>query len=249
LEHGQRGYCAGKRKRGGKRCGRRWEVKSLVKDPRGNIVRRRYYEKEIGVVGDEDNMGETISRWSRHINAQVYRLFPDRIVGRVLDVGCNIGMMSLLIAKDPAVTSVVGVDVNCEAIEAAGRYATFLGDDKCEFWVDDFTIPTMLPPESFDSVVTFHTLEHIYPEDLPEFMANLNFVLREGGVVLVSIPFMRNYWDDGHKSVFDVRRLRELFVEHGFVAEQVFSRYKGMRGYDGKILTGLFVKGGGGKSD
>lgn len=216
-----------------------------MRDPRGNVVRRRYYEKEIGVVGDEDDMGETVSRWSRHVNAQVYHLFPGRIVGRVLDIGCNIGMMSFLVAKDPAVTSVVGADVLYKAVEAAGRYATFLGDDKCEFRVVDFTLPTTLLAESFDSAVTFHTLEHIYPEDLPQFMANLNLVLREGATVLVSIPLMRNYWDAGHKSLFDAGLLRELFVEYGFVAERVFSKYKGMRGYDGKVLTGLFVKGKG----
>lgn len=214
----------------------------MFEDPRGNIVRQRYYEKETGVVGDETNMAETLRRWWNHANARMYRLFPGRITGRVLDIGCNAGMMSLLIAKDPAVSSVTGVDVLYEAVDAAERYKAFVGDTKCHFRVMDFTLQVPLDSESYESAVTFHTLEHIYPRDLPAFMTNLYDVLKPWGKVLISIPYMASYWDPGHKTIFDVKKLRELFSGYGFVAESVTCRYPGVSTYDDKILTGLFVR-------
>ena len=188
-----------------------------------------------------------LERWWKHINAQVYHFYPGRIVGRVIDVGCGVGAMSLLVAQDPAVSYVLGLDVSYEAIAAAERFRERLGESKVEFQIADFTIPTTLPAESFDSAMSFHTLEHIYPEDLDQFMANLNAVLKPGATVLISIPHLRNYYDPGHKSFFDVASLRTLFVTHGFTPEEVYSTYEGRRvtsNYDGKILTGLFHKGG-----
>lgn len=196
-----------------------------------------YAHKECYIVGDEEHMQDTIDFWWSHINAKVYRRYQEHFAGRICDIGCNIGMSSLLAAKDPRVRQVVGVDIYDKAIEAAHRYARFAElDDKVEYIAHDFTEGrSCLRTESFDSVISFHALEHIYPEDLDMFVAHLRRILKMDGKVLISIPYMRNYDSPEHASYFNKYALRVLFNGHGFDILDVCV----LNGID---LVGLFVK-------
>lgn len=200
-------------------------------------VKVPYAHKECYVIGDESRMQNTIDFWWGHINAKVYERYQEHFVGRICDIGCNIGMSSLLAANDPRVRQVVGVDIYDKAIEAAHRYARFAGlDDKVEYIVHDFTEGrSCLGTESFDSVISFHALEHIYPDDLDMFVAHLRRILKMCGKVLISIPYMYSYDSPEHASYFNKSTLRILFNGHGFDILDI-------RVLNDVDLVGLFVK-------
>lgn len=211
------------------------------------MTKAPYLHKEHYVFGDEACMQNTIDYWWNHINAKEYERFQEHFAGRICDIGCNIGMSSLFAARDPKVKQVVGVDVYDGAIEAARRYASFAKlDDKVTFIVQDFTLEcSQLEAESFDGAISFHVLEHIYPEDLDLFTTNLWRILKVGGKVLISIPFMRNYNSPEHVTYFDKDTLHALFTKNGFDVLDIHltdgEARKECEGLD-NILTGLFVK-------
>jgi len=196
-----------------------------------------YLHRECYILGDEDNMQGTIDYWWNHVNAREYRRFQEHFTGRICDIGCNIGMSSLLAASSPDVQQVVGVDIYDKAIETARRYALFAKlDSKVVYVEQDFTLEcNQLETESFDGAISFHVLEHIYPEDLDPFMANLWRILKWGGKVLISIPYGRNYNSPEHVNYFDMDTLSILFTKNGFDVLDICVII-------GTILTGLFVK-------
>lgn len=201
-----------------------------------------YLHKECHVIGDEKRMQDTIDYWWNHVNGREYERFREHFAGRICDIGCNIGMSSLLAANDPNVQQVVGVELYDKAVEAARRYASFAKlDHKIMYIVQDFTLGcAQLEAESFDGVISFHVLEHIYSEDLDSFMRNLWRILKVGGKVLISIPYMYNHNSPEHVSFFNEDALRALFVKYGFNVLDI--GLTSARGGCDDILTGLFVK-------
>ena len=206
-----------------------------------------YLHKECYVRGDENRMQDTIDYWRNHHTAREYMLFQEYFAGRICDIGCNIGMSTLLVADDPKVSQVVGVDIFPKAIEAARRYAQFAKlDHKVEYIAQDFTLDcSQLETESFDGVVSFHTLEHIYPEDLDMFVTNLRRILKVGGNALICIPNDSAFDSPEHVNYFDLDALRALFVKHGFDVLDLYVTDNGVAdhaGWETAVLTGVFIK-------
>jgi len=202
----------------------------------------------VDVVNNENaTMQDTIDWWWEHHTAREYRLHQEHFTGRICDIGCNIGMTTLLAAEDPNVSQVVGVDIFPAAMDAARRYAQFAKlDHKVTYITQDFTLDcSRLEAGSFDGVVSFHTLEHIYPEDLDAFVLNIRHILKVGGKVLMCIPHKCAFDSPQHVSYFSEHALRALFVEHGFEVLELYVTDSGVVDYAGwetAVLTGLFVK-------
>ena len=98
----------------------------------------------------------------------------------VLDAGCGVGYGSAVLAE--RAVRVVAVDLDPGAVEyARTRYAaanvTFLQGD---------VTALELPDDSFDTVCSFETLEHL--SDAGAYLAEMRRVLRAGGTFLVSTP-------------------------------------------------------------
>jgi len=97
---------------------------------------------------------------------------------RVLDLGCNNGYGSELLAREAA--HVTGVDVSERSIAAARRRCPRL-----EFLlVDGVTLP--FPDASFDAVFSFQVIEHI--DDPAPYLAEIRRVLRPDGVAVLTTP-------------------------------------------------------------
>jgi len=67
----------------------------------------------------------------------------------------------------------------------------------------------------FDSIITNQVLEHVFNPDV--FILEVNRVLKDGGILLISIPFI---WDE-HEQPYDYARyssfgLKYLLENHGF---------------------------------
>jgi cyclopropane fatty-acyl-phospholipid synthase-like methyltransferase len=156
-------------------------------------------------------------------------------------------MSTLLAARDPMVSQVVGVDIFPGAMEAARRYARFAElDHKVVYIAHDFTLECdQLEPESFDGVISFHTLEHIYPEDLDAFVVNIRRILMPGGKVLICIPHKCAFDSPEHVSYFSTHALHALFVKHGFDVLELHVTDSGVADHvlwKTAVLTGLFIK-------
>lgn len=117
--------------------------------------------------------------------------------GRILDVGCG----SKPYRKYFDTVEYVGLEIG----DRQKPHADYYYDGKV-FPFDDST---------FDSVLTSQVLEHVFNPS--EFLAEINRVLKDGGSLLLTVPFV---WDE-HEQPFDYARyssfgLRYLLEEHGF---------------------------------
>ena len=109
-------------------------------------------------------------------------LFASRYVENkdVLDIASGEGFGSYILSQ--AAKSVQGVDISSEAVDNANKLyqASNLSYQigSCQ------KIP--FPDNSFDIVVSFETLEHIYEQE--EFLAEVKRVLRPSGKFIISTP-------------------------------------------------------------
>jgi SAM-dependent methyltransferase len=145
----------------------------------------------------------------------------DRVSGVVLDVGCG---MKPYCSLFPSAASYIGCDWPPEP--GTPTAADVLAD------------AAVLPFRSgtFDAVLCTEVLEHLpRPE---QCMAELSRVLRDGGTLLITTPFL--YWL--HEQPRDFYRytphaLRYLAEEHGLTVEHI-----GRRGGAGAVLVDLTSK-------
>lgn len=108
----------------------------------------------------------------------------------VLDVGCSIGSFAYSI-KDK-VKSLVGIDIENEAIECAQAYVDYKNYSNLKFFVDDainFEKTKLSYSSSFDLIILKDVVEHI--SNLNNFsimINNLTTLLRPGGIIFIECP-------------------------------------------------------------
>jgi len=114
--------------------------------------------------------------------------------GRVLEIGCGLGMLALELAREGM--DVTGVDLSPDSIEVAERYKDenpFVdGMGNLTYRCED-VMKLEFEPESFDSVVFFRSLHHM-PE-LKPLLAHVHRWLKDDGNLLVSEP-IRSHFDE-----------------------------------------------------
>ncbi|MFM0029584.1 glycosyltransferase [Paraburkholderia madseniana] len=141
----------------------------------------------------------------------------------VLDVACGEGYGSAILARMGK--SVTGVDISSDAVaHASGQYAhvqnlSFLHGSASE-------LP--LPDASFDAVVSFETIEHLFEQE--EMLSEIHRVLKPGGFLILSSPNKKVYSDDrNYRNEFHVKEL--YFDELDRLVKRHFAkvRYYGQR--------------------
>jgi SAM-dependent methyltransferase len=130
------------------------------------------------------------------------RKFKDLINGCVLDVGCGSKPYQ---SEFKNAIQYIGLD-----IEVSGHNHQ---NEKIDVFYDGINIP--FNNESFDSVVSFEVLEHIFHPGI--LLKEINRVLKPNGFFLLTTPFI---WDE-HEQPFDYARytsfgLRHILKENGF---------------------------------
>lgn len=100
----------------------------------------------------------------------------------LLDVGCGIGLLDLLIANK----DIVGVDIDRKNIIEARRIrkTTKLGPNRIHTLVADLHFPPF--KEKFDLVICSEVLEHLTYDK--RALAALLSVINEGGLLLITLP-------------------------------------------------------------
>jgi SAM-dependent methyltransferase len=135
----------------------------------------------------------------RGLHEALLRLLPE-LQGEVLDVGCGSKPYRSLVAA----TRYVGLDYDTPLRRAAGV---------ADVYYDGGIFP--LPDADFDGALCTQVLEHVFTPEA--FLNEINRVLRPGGVLVLTVPFV---WDE-HEQPHDFGRyssfgLRALLERAGF---------------------------------
>lgn len=180
---------------------------------------------------------EGTGSWQNHSNANILGSYSEHIFGDVLDVGCNTGGVTYWLHVNENVKSITGVDINHKVEEIFNKHMKDL-PIKVEFVACNY-IENCLQDRKFDTVISFHTLEHIYPDDAGKFAANIARNLKTGGKFVTSIPYDRGYEDEHHHAFYDELSLKTLMESAGLKCIECFNDKRWKENY---LLTGLFEK-------
>lgn len=196
--------------------------------------RKTYEEKESYVTRNSNP-----SDWKQHANYKIMEehshLFKNSVCA---DLGCNHGACTLL-AHDFEPLWIDGYDINRNALKTARETTTAMGVTKNTRFVPTNLKQIPVDSDSYDTIMTFHTLEHIYPDDVKEVVQEMFRILKAGGHVLISIPYKDNYGDPCHVAFYDENTLRVLFEDCGFVT---LTCMEDNRWAEKGLLTALFRK-------
>jgi SAM-dependent methyltransferase len=134
----------------------------------------------------------------RELHRALVRLLP-RLQGEILDVGCGTKPYRSLVQA----TRYVGLDYDTPALREAAI---------ADLFYDGGRFP--LADGSFDGALCTQVLEHVFNPE--EFLRELCRVLRPGGVLVLTVPFV---WDE-HSQPYDFGRytsfgLRALLERSG----------------------------------
>jgi SAM-dependent methyltransferase len=135
----------------------------------------------------------------RHIER--YAIVRQFVYGRVADCACGVGYGTHLLAKNPDVTRIYGVDAEPNAIRHAQRE---FGGDRIEFVHGDLASVTL---PDIDCLVSLETIEHLHdPRVLNAFAERCG--VRE---VIVSFPSKKtthynahHHWDLTQQDVLEM---------------------------------------------
>ncbi len=178
-------------------------------------------------------------QWRGHINSMVLTQFRSCLRGVVVDLGCNHGAMTHLTAEHSGVERVVGIDLNRSALQLGLRSVSKQPTVAPVSFVQSNLLKISLSDASVDAVVSFHTLEHLYPSDLSFAVAEIGRILKPGGHVILGIPYEDAYYTPGqHVSFFNETNLTDLFTSSGF---KVVACFRDQRNHE-DCLTAVFQK-------
>lgn len=135
-------------------------------------------------TGERFIPGGNFSDWTTAHHISRYQFALNYAKGkRVLDIGCGVGYGAAMLAE--VAEEVIGIDISSATIEfASHKY------DGPQFLQMDCR-RLKFETESFDLVVAFEVIEHIYEQH--ELLAEVNRVLNQIGVFIVSTPEREKY--------------------------------------------------------
>ena len=168
----------------------------------------RYAAKE-----DYINPQVAVEWWERHLNNTIFREVAAGPVplGRVLDLGCNHGANSVLMAQQGY--DVTGVDLNAAAIQVAKArlesVSAQIGGRLCFCQARLDVLP--FPDGAFDGAFMIDVIEHLYPRDRGVIFKEILRVLKPGGRLLIVTPYEHAYDNCiQHVDFFDQAKLRSV---------------------------------------
>ncbi|MCC6443903.1 MAG: class I SAM-dependent methyltransferase [Armatimonadetes bacterium] len=176
---------------------------------------------------------DATTEYYRQFRPEVAALVPEGC-GRVLDVGCGVGVLGKRLKEQGRAGEVYGVEIVPEAAEAARAVL----DGVLEGDIERLTLPFAM--ESFDCIVCADVLEHL--ADPWSVVARLHALLRPAGAIVTSLPnvgfhrvvrgLIKGRWEYRDSGVLDRTHLRfftlpgilDLFEGRGFAVETIHRR-------------------------
>jgi ubiquinone/menaquinone biosynthesis C-methylase UbiE/GT2 family glycosyltransferase len=204
------------------------------------IRMKNKYLKESYITRDAN-----LDKWETHLNSIILKQYENVLVGNVADFGCNHGSCTIIAARNEKIDSIIGIDLNKEALDVAKNLLIDCKEEKSvkkkvKFSFGELNNLNRISNDQFDSAFCFHTLEHIYPEDYDQVFSEWKRVIKSGGHFIVSVPYLKAYDDPCHVNYFDESILQNLFLQYGF---EVIECYRDQRdGFDCLNIVTLVKK-------
>lgn len=194
-----------------------------------------YLNKENYITANPD-----LEIWKHHANYQIIQHYSEYIKGACGDLGCNHAACTLFLLEwKERIHEIVGVDYNLHALDLAFKLALQLDPQIPINFVAANLVSLPFKSDNFDFLMSFHTLEHIYPSDVDSFINEVFRILKPGGYMLISIPYDHAYPDPAHVGFYTEDDLMNLFEKVGFYTIECM---KDDRWSEKELLTGLFLK-------
>lgn len=183
------------------------------------------------VLGHTDRERSRLIRQARVLAPATERFLRDAgIVSgmRVLDIGCGMGDVAMLVAQlVGAPGSVTSIDLDHESLATARKRASALGLDNAEFRTAD--ISTFSDVEPFDAIVGRLVLEFL--PDPASTIRRLSGLLRPGGIMAFQEPSWKlwlNYTAHLPLRTAVTTLIRDVFVAGGANTEMELPLYRGL---------------------
>jgi 2-polyprenyl-3-methyl-5-hydroxy-6-metoxy-1,4-benzoquinol methylase len=141
----------------------------------------------------------TLDFWLEHFEWKEVVQYPE-VRGHVLDFGCGSGHLAIMLARREY--RLFGVDASPIGIALANRARKrecIAVQERLTFQESDITHGNQTGL-TFDSAISLHVFEHI--SEPGPIIRGLRHFVREGGHLLVSVPFKNAYDDPGHVNHF-----------------------------------------------
>lgn len=197
-------------------------------------MNHNYSEKENYITACPD-----VSVWKNHPNYFLLQHYKEYIHGSCCDIGCNHGACTLHLLEFRQVTQICGIDINQAALEVACELAAKASPSiPISYYVANI-VDNKFDENTFDFIMSFHCLEHIYPDDIDNVVKGMYRTLKHDRFVLISIPYDHAYPDPQHVAFYTVDTLCDLFERNGF---ETIECMKDNRWNEKNLLTGIFYK-------
>lgn len=160
-------------------------------------------------------------------------------VRNVIDIGCGDGRLALEIHRRFVNLEVVAVDRSSRAISLA--QAMNYGFPKLKFSTMD--VASHVPSRQFDAAILMEVYEHIPLEETRGFLAGVRRMLKQEGILLVTVPHRNKPLEYKHFQHFTSEALSRDLSEHFEILEvKPFERKGFMRSVLNRLLCNrLFV--------
>jgi SAM-dependent methyltransferase len=178
--------------------------------PEFNQITEDKYSKESYLTRDPD-----VEIWRPHLNTLILSDYKDLLYGTVADFGCNHGAVTIIASENNLTNKIIGVDINSGAIEIAKKLILKHNINNIEFIVSNLTNLIEIKDDYFDNAFSFHTLEHIHPNDYVSFFNEIKRTIKNGGHIIFSIPYENAYDDPTHMNYFNESSLSKLITDNG----------------------------------
>ncbi len=156
---------------------------------------------------------------------------------RIIDIGCGDGRFSRELALAFTSATVVGVDYSKRAI----ALATAMNPDIANLKFQSLDITKKHSAERFDIAVLMEVFEHLPEEDAGSFMGSVRALLKDGGVLYLTVPHENKPLEYKHFQHFSVEKIVNYLWPHFNVVEVVpFERITRRRGLMSKVLSNSF---------
>jgi 2-polyprenyl-3-methyl-5-hydroxy-6-metoxy-1,4-benzoquinol methylase len=137
----------------------------------------------------------------------------------ILDVGCNIGygsrVMSHLLSKKGRKFKIVGIDIDNNALSIARKFSPQIEFKLIDILNSD-NIMREFNRESFNIIIASEVIEHLPREYMKKFFENMEYLLKEDGILIISTPEKYTYdlfaYTEDHINEMTISELRR-FIE------------------------------------
>jgi len=194
-------------------------------------IGREFYDGSDYFEGGTEHLQDLDSPFQKYRVEKVLQIYEPGPEERVLDLGCGWGTFCW--ALGPRVAKIVGVDFSQKSIELCEDRLARSAIEGVSFLRADAR-DTGLEAQSFDLVIGADLVEHLYPGDSEEVIAEAFRVLKKGGRLSLWTPHRGHFLemlkardilirrDVSHVDYKSMDRLRRMLTDEGFAVERAY---------------------------